>query len=185
MPNKSGTSEAPFDKMIYPIVKYTDPVLETEAARVTEFDTPELHKLIADMFESMYAAKGVGLAAPQIGISRRIAVIDTSVGENEADKLVLINPEVLRVEGKQTGEEGCLSIPGFREQVRRAKRVTVRAQDVRGGVFEKTGEDLLARAFLHEIDHLHGRLYISHISALKRDLIRRKVRKLAKAGEWT
>jgi len=127
----------------------------------------------------------VGLAAPQIGFSRKIAVIDISNAENPADKLVLINPRILRVEGKQEGEEGCLSIPGFREQVKRGKRVTVRAQDAKGEYFEKTGEDLLARAFLHETDHLYGKLYISHISALKRDLIRRKVRKLAKAGEWT
>ncbi len=171
--------------MVYPIVKYGDPVLEREAEDVTDFDTPELNKFLEDMFESMYAAKGVGLAAPQIGISRKIAVIDISNAEIPAEKLVLINPTILRVEGKQEGEEGCLSIPGFREQVRRGKRVTVRAQDAKGEVFEKTGEDLLARAFLHETDHLYGRLYISHISALKRDLIRRKVRKLAKAGEWT
>jgi peptide deformylase len=136
------------------------------------------------MFESMYAAKGVGLAAPQIGFSRKIAVIDISNAENPADKLVLINPRILRVEGKQEGEEGCLSIPGFREQVKRGKRATVRAQDAKGEVFEKTGEDLLARAILHETDHLYGKLYIGHISALKRDLIRRKVRKLVKAGEW-
>jgi len=171
--------------MIYPIVKYGDPVLEKQGETVTEFDTAELHKLIDDMFESMYAAKGVGLAAPQIGVSRRIAVIDTSLGENPDDMLVLINPEIVRVEGKQVGEEGCLSIPGFREEVKRAKRVTVRAQDTRGETFEKIGEDLLARAFLHETDHLNGKLYITHISALKRDLIRRKVRKLARAGEWT
>ena len=171
--------------MVYSIVKYGDPVLEREAEAVTEFDTPELHQFLEDMFESMYAAKGVGLAAPQIGFSRKIAVIDISNAENPADKLVLINPKILHVEGKQEGEEGCLSIPGFREQVKRGKRVTVRAQDAKGEVFEKTGEDLLARAFLHETDHLHGKLYISHISALKRDLIRRKVRKLVKAGEWT
>jgi peptide deformylase len=170
--------------MVYPIVKYGNPVLESEAEDVTEFGTPELDQFLADMFESMYAAKGVGLAAPQIGFSRKIAVIDISNAENPADKLVLINPKILRVEGKQVGEEGCLSIPTFREQVKRGKRVTVRAQDARGEFFEKTGEDLLARAFLHETDHLHGKLYISHISALKRDLIRRKVRKLVKAGEW-
>src|SRR5215467_4498406 len=146
--------------MVYPIVKFGDPVLETEAADVTEFDSPELDKFLEDMFESMYAAKGVGLAAPQIGISRKIAVIDVSNGENPADKLVLINPEVMRVEGKQVGEEGCLSIPGFREQVKRGKRVTVRAQDAKGEFFEMTGEDLLARAFQHETDHLYGRLYI-------------------------
>jgi len=171
--------------MVYPIVKFGDPVLEREADNVTEFDTPELHKFLEDMFESMYAAKGVGLAAPQIGFSRKIAVIDVSNAENPADKLVLINPKILRVEGKQEGEEGCLSIPGFREQVKRGKRVTVSAQNALGQPFEMTGEDLLARAFLHETDHLYGRLYISHISALKRDLIRRKVRKLVKAGEWT
>ena len=170
--------------MVYPIVKLFDPVLEREAEAVTEFDTPELHKLVNDMFESMYAAKGVGLAAPQIGISRKIAVIDTSVGENPDDKLVLINPKILKSEGKQTGEEGCLSIPGFREQVSRGKRTTVRAQNVKGEWFEMSGEDLLARAFQHEIDHLHGKLYIKHISALKRDLIKRKVKKLVKAGEW-
>ena len=170
--------------MVYPIVKYGDPVLEREADEVTDFGTPELEQFLEDMFESMYAAKGVGLAAPQLGFSRKISVIDISNAENPADKLVLINPQIVRMEGKQVGEEGCLSIPTFREQVKRAKRVTVRAQDAKGEFFEKTGEDLLARAFLHETDHLHGKLYISHISALKRDLIRRKVRKLVKAGEW-
>jgi len=171
--------------MVYPIVKYGDPVLETPAATITEFDTPELRKLVEDMFESMYAAKGVGLAATQIGISKRIAVIDTSLGENHTEKLVLINPEIVKIEGQQVGEEGCLSIPGFREQVRRGNRVTVKAQNEKGEWFEKTGEELLARAFLHETDHLNGVLYINHVSMLKRDLIRRKIRKLAKAGEWT
>jgi peptide deformylase len=170
--------------MVYPIVKFGDPVLEREADTVSEFDTPELHKLVADMFESMYAAKGVGLAAPQIGIGRKIAVIDTSNGEREEDKLVLINPKILKVEGKQVGEEGCLSIPGFREQVRRAKRVTIHAQNTKGEAFEQTGEDLLARAFLHETEHLLGRLYITHISALKRDLMKRKIKKLQRAGDW-
>ncbi len=171
--------------MVYPIVKYGDPVLEKEAEGVTDFDTPELRQFIDDMFESMYAHKGVGLAAPQIGFSRKIAVIDTSNGEDPGQKLVLINPRIVKIEGRQQGEEGCLSIPGFREQVKRGKRVTVRAQNVLGEWFEMTGEDLLARAFLHETDHLMGRLYISHVSALKRDLIRRKVRKLQKAGEWS
>src|SRR5262245_1827562 len=171
--------------MVYPIVKYGDPVLERPADTVIEFDTPELHKFLEDMFESMYAAKGVGLAAPQIGVARRIAVIDCSVGEDPAQKIVLINPQIIRVEGKQKGEEGCLSIPGFREEVSRGQKVTVRAQDAKGETFEQTGEDLLARAFLHETDHLFGKLYISHISALKRDLIRRRIRKLVKAGEWS
>lgn len=170
--------------MVYQIVFYPDPVLDKQADRIEEFDTPELNKLVDDMFESMYAAKGVGLAAPQIGVSKRITVIDLSVGENESEKMVLINPEIIGRQGVQTGEEGCLSLPGFREQVTRANRVTIRAQDAKGKVFERTGEELLARAFLHETDHLNGRLYISHVSALKRDLIRRKVRKLIKVGEW-
>jgi peptide deformylase len=171
--------------MTHSIVLYGEPVLEKQAAPVTEFDTPELHQLIEDMFESMYAAKGVGLAAPQIGIAKRITVIDLSVAEDPQQKIVLINPEIIRKEEFQTGEEGCLSLPGFREQVTRPNSVTVRAQNTKGEWFEMNGEELLARAFCHEIDHLNGRLYISHVSALKRDLIRRKVRKLIKAGEWS
>jgi len=170
--------------MIYPIVKYGQPVLEQKGADVTAFDSEELHKLIEDMFESMYAAKGVGLAAPQIGVSKRLAVIDIATGEDPAQKIVLINPVIVKIEGSQKSEEGCLSLPTFREDVTRPRVVTVKAQDVAGKTFEMTGEDLLARAFLHETDHLAGKLYISHISALKRDLIRRKVRKLQKAGEW-
>jgi peptide deformylase len=150
---------------------------------VTEFDD-ELKILVADMFESMYEAKGVGLAAPQIGISKRLAVIDVSFKENPREKLVLANPEIIHTEGKQNQSEGCLSIPDFRENVTRANKVTVRAQDINGKWYEKTGEELLARAFLHETDHLNGKLYISHLSALKRDLIKRKIRKLVKAGEW-
>ena len=169
--------------MIYPIVKYGNPVLEKPAEPVTEFDG-ELKKLVDDMFESMYEAKGVGLAAPQIGISKRLAVIDITFKEDPNAKLVLANPQVIHKEGKQRQSEGCLSIPEFREQVTRANRVTVRAQDVNGNWYEKTGEELLARAFLHEIDHLDGRLYISHISALKRDLMKRKIRKMMKTGEW-
>ena len=175
--------------MIHKIVKYGDPVLEREGENVKDFGTPELREFVDDMFESMYAAKGVGLAAPQLGISRKITVIDISGGLNEegvppAEKIVLINPKIIAKEGKQVGEEGCLSIPGFREQVRRAKKVTVRAQNVEGEWFEKTGEDLLARAMQHEIDHLHGILFITHISPLKRDLIKRKIKKMVKAGEW-
>lgn len=169
--------------MIYPIVKFGDPVLEKTAAPVTVFDD-ELEKLVEDMFESMYAAHGVGLAAPQIGISKHLAVIDVTFKEDPSAKLVLANPQIIHTEGRQRGNEGCLSIPEFREEVTRAKKVTVRAQDINGKWFEKTGEDLLARAFLHETDHLNGKLYISHISALKRDLIKRKIRKMVKAGEW-
>src|SRR5580658_5315383 len=170
--------------MVYPIVKLGDPVLEREAADIKEFDTPELHQLVADMFDSMYAAKGVGLAATQIGVSKKIAVIDVSNGEKPEEKLVIINPKIVKVEGRQTGEEGCLSIPGFREQVRRGKRVTIRAQNIKGEEFEMTGEDLLARAFQHETDHLYGRLYFTHISTLKREVMRRKVKKLQRDGEW-
>lgn len=170
--------------MIYPIVKYGQPVLEQVGDVITEFETPELNKLIEDMFESMYAAKGVGLAAPQIGLAKKIAVIDITCGEDTSQKLVLINPEIIGREGSQRGEEGCLSLPTFREDVTRPRVVTVRAMDVKGKPFEMTGEDLLARAFVHETDHLNGKLYITHVSPLKRDLIRRKVRKLQKAGEW-
>jgi peptide deformylase len=169
--------------MIYPIVKFGNPVLEKPAEKVTVFDD-ELKKLVDDMFESMYAAHGVGLAAPQIGISRRIAVVDVTFQEDVKAKLVLVNPEIIHTEGKHTQSEGCLSIPDFRENVKRSLKVTIRAQDVHGKFFERTGEELLARAFQHETDHLNGKLYISHISALKRDLIKRKIRKLVKAGEW-
>ncbi len=169
--------------MILRIRKYGDPVLETKADPVTEFDG-ELRQLAADMFETMYANKGVGLAAPQVGVSRRLAVIDPSAGEDEAAKIVLVNPEILVKEGTQIGEEGCLSIPGFREDVKRAWRVRVRAQDLDGKFFETEGEELLARAIQHEIDHLDGILFLQHLSLLKRDLIKRKIRKLVKAGEW-
>ena len=169
--------------MIYPIVKFGNPVLEKPAEPVTEFGE-DLKKLVEDMFESMYAARGVGLAAPQIGISKRLAVIDVTFKDDPAARLILANPEIIHKEGKQTQSEGCLSIPEFREPLTRANKVTVRAQDVNGKWFEKTGEELLARAFLHETDHLNGRLYISHLSALKRDLMKRKIRKLMKAGQW-
>ncbi len=169
--------------MIYPIVKYGDPVLETPAKTITEFDD-ELRKLADDMFESMYAAHGVGLAAPQIGISKRLVVIDISFKEDPEAKMVLVNPEIVHTEGRQRSSEGCLSLPDFREEVTRANVVTIKAQGLDGKWFEKTGEGLLARAFLHETDHVNGKLYISHISALKRDLMKRKIRKLVRAGEW-
>lgn len=169
--------------MVYKIVKYGEPVLENEAEPVTAFDE-ELKKLTDDMFESMYAAHGVGLAAPQIGIAKRLAVIDVTCGEDPNEKLVLCNPEILHAEGKQSSEEGCLSLPSFRAPVTRPDKVTVHAQDLQGNWFEKTGEGLLARALLHETDHLHGRLFITHLSALRRDLIKRKIKKLVKAGDW-
>jgi peptide deformylase len=169
--------------MIYPIVKFGNPVLEKPAEPVSKFDG-ELKKLVEDMFESMYAAHGVGLAAPQVGIARRLAVIDITFKEDPDAKLVLVNPEIIHSEGRHTQNEGCLSIPEFREPVMRPRKVTIRAQDIHGRFFEKTGEELLARAFVHETDHLNGELYIHHLSALKRDMIKRKIRKLIKAGEW-
>ena len=170
--------------MVYPITLYGDPVLETPAATVTEFNE-DLKKLVEDMFESMYAAHGVGLAAPQIGIGKRITVIDVTFKEDPSAKLVLINPEIIHTEGRQRGTEGCLSLPEFREDVTRPNKVTVRAQDAEGNWFEHTGEELLARALMHETEHLQGRLYISHISGLKRDLMKRKIKKLMRAGEWS
>lgn len=169
--------------MIYPIVKYGAGVLEQETQPVTAFDE-KLAKLVEDMFESMYAAHGVGLAAPQIGLSLKLVVIDITSGKEPAAKLVLANPEILYTEGVQKEEEGCLSLPGFHADVRRPMRVTIKARDATGKEYTKTGEGLLARAFCHETDHLHGKLFISHLSVLKRDLIRRKVRKLVKAGDW-
>jgi peptide deformylase len=169
------------------VVRYlNNPNLERPAQAITEFDTPELHQLIDDMFETMYASHGLGLAAPQIDVHKRLTVIDTSGGEAdvEPNKVILINPEIIVKEGKQTGEEGCLSIPGFREDVRRHKRVTVRAHDVKGELFEVSGEDLMARAMQHEIDHLNGILFLSHLSPLKREVIKRKIKKKIAAGEW-
>jgi peptide deformylase len=169
--------------MIHPIVKYGDPVLETPAKPVETFDE-KLAELVADMFESMYAAQGVGLAAPQVGRGLRLSVIDVTVGKNPEAKIVIANPEIIHTEGEQREEEGCLSVPGFRGHVVRPQFVTVRAQDATGKQFEMRGEGLLARAFCHEIDHLYGTLFITHLSMLKRDMIRRKIRKLQKAGDW-
>ena len=173
--------------MTHKVVRYLNNAnLERPAQAITEFDTPELHQLIEDMFETMYASHGLGLAAPQIDVHKRLTVIDTSGGEKdvEPNKVILINPEIIHKEGKQTGEEGCLSIPGFREDVRRHKRVTVRAHNVKGEIFEVSGEDLMARAMQHEIDHLNGILFLAHLSPLKREVIRRKIKKLMQAGEW-
>src|SRR5580692_5522032 len=169
--------------MIHPIVKYGDPVLETPSKTIEKFDG-ELQMLVGDMFESMYAAQGVGLAAPQIGIGLRVAVIDVSNGKNAEAKIVCANPEIIHAEGEQREEEGCLSLPGFRGYVARPQYVTIRAYDMSGKEYEMRGEGLLARAFCHEIDHLHGTLFITHLGMLKRDMIKRKIRKMKKAGEW-
>ena len=169
--------------MIYPIVKYGREVLEKPANPVVDFDG-KLEKLVADMFETMYAANGVGLAAPQIGLALRLSVIDTTVGEDPKSKLVLVNPELISVEGEHVQEEGCLSLPDFRAKTPRPERATVRAQDIHGQEFTMTGEGLLARAFCHEIDHLNGKLFIHHLGRLKRESIKRRVRIMMKAGEW-
>jgi peptide deformylase len=199
MPNKSTSSElimtvketqaaapqvaqAPV-RTIYKIVKYGDPVLEKPGATIKKFDA-ELEKLAEDMFATLYASQGVGLAAPQIGKSIRLTVVDITTGKNPEAKIVMVNPEIIHAEGEVREEEGCLSIPGFRGYVVRPQFVTVRAQNAKGETFEIRGENLLARAFCHELDHLNGVLFLQHLSMLKRDLIRRKIKKLRKQGEW-
>jgi peptide deformylase len=170
-------------RKIYPIVKFGDPILEKPTASVQKFDA-DLEGLAEDMFASMYAAQGVGLAAPQIGKSLRLAVVDVTGGNNPEAKIILVNPEVIHAEGEVREEEGCLSVPGFRGYVIRPQFVTVKAQNAKGESFEIRGENLLARAFCHEIDHLNGVLFLQHLSMLKRDLIKRKIKKLRKQGEW-
>ena len=199
MPNKSANSElivtagevraaepqlaqAPVRK-IHKIVKYGDPVLEKPTPVVKKFDE-QLAQIAEDMFATMYAAQGVGLAAPQIGKSLRLAVVDVTTGKNPEAKIVMVNPEIIHAEGEVREEEGCLSIPGFRGYVVRPQFVTVRAQNAKGETFKIRGENLLARAFCHELDHLNGVLFLQHLSMLKRDLIRRKIKKLRKQGEW-
>ncbi|MGD0902788.1 MAG: peptide deformylase [Terracidiphilus sp.] len=169
--------------MILKIVKYPEPVLSQPGEPVSEFDD-ELRKLVADMFETTYASKGIGLAAPQVGVSKRLTVIDLSLGQNPKEKLVLANPEIIFSEGKAYEEEGCLSFPDIREKVVRAAKVRVRAQDENGKWFEMDGEDLLSRCLQHEIDHVDGMLFIFRMSALKRDLNLRKIRKLQREGKW-
>jgi peptide deformylase len=168
---------------IHEVVKWPDPVLTKPAEPVTVFDA-KLKKLTDEMFESMYAAQGIGLAAPQIALSQRITVIDVSFKKNPEEKLVLINPEIIEREGKQLEEEGCLSLPDIREKVTRAAKVKVRAQNVNGEWFEVEGDELLARALQHEIDHLDGVLFIDRLSRLKRDLVIRRIKKAIKNGEW-
>lgn len=170
-------------RKIYPIVKYGDPILEKPTGAVKKFDA-EFEQLTEDMFASMYAAQGVGLAAPQIGMTLRVAVVDVTTGKNPEAKIVLANPEIIHAEGEVREEEGCLSIPGFRGYVMRPQFVTVRAQNAKGEAFEIRAENLMARAFCHEIDHLNGILFLQHLSMLKRDLIKRKIKKLKKQGEW-
>ena len=168
---------------IHEVVKYPDPVLAKPSEKVTEF-TPELAEFVEEMFETMYAAQGIGLAAPQIAVSKQITVIDISFKERPEDKIALINPEVIDRRGKQYEDEGCLSLPEIYEKVQRDEWVKVRAQNVKGEFFEVEGEELLSRALQHEIDHLHGILFLDHLSLLKRDLVLRRIKKLQKAGDW-
>ena len=169
--------------MILKIVKYPDPVLSRPGEPITEFND-ELRKLVADMFETTYASQGIGLAAPQVGVSKRLTVVDLSVGKVPEDKLVLINPEIIFSDDKLYEEEGCLSFPDIREKVVRHAKVRIRAQDEKGKWFEMDGEDVLSRCFQHEIDHVDGMLFIFRMSALKRDLVQRKIRKLIREDKW-
>ena len=169
--------------MILDIVKYGDPVLSTRAEEVTEFNA-ELRKLVDDMFETMYGAPGVGLAAPQVGLLKRLFVMDCTSGRDKKRKLALINPVIEHEEGEQTGDEGCLSFPGIYVEVKRAARVVVRAQDIDGSPFTLDLMDLEARCVAHETDHLDGEVFISYLSPLKRDLVKRKIKKRIKQGDW-
>jgi peptide deformylase len=168
---------------ILPIVRYPHDVLLNETEEVRAI-TPDLEQLVRDMIETMHAAPGVGLAANQVGVAKRVAVVDLSVGEDAGQLLVLINPRVIENSGGYVDDEGCLSLPGFTERVRRPDRCVIEAMDLEGRVRRLEGHELLARAFNHEIDHLDGRLFIEHLSTLKRRLIRRKVSKKLREGDW-
>jgi peptide deformylase len=164
------------------IVTYPNPVLETPGEPVTVFDE-KLKKLVKNMFETMDAASGVGLAAPQVGVSRRLFVMDCSGGRDPQQRVALINPTVLTIEGEQNGDEGCLSFPGVFFPVKRSLRAVVRAQDVNGELFELDGMDLTARCMLHETDHCDGIVFIDHTTVLKREMVKRKMRRLAKMAK--
>ncbi len=166
-----------------PIVKYPEPVLNTRAREVTSIDS-EVHRLVADMIETMHAAPGVGLAANQVGVLLRVAVVDLSVGKDPSALVVLINPRVLSSDGQQVDEEGCLSIPGITEMVPRPLRTEVEALNLEGRPLRIRGEGLMARALLHEIDHLDGVLFLDRLSPLKRRLLRKKIHKLIRDGDW-
>lgn len=169
--------------MIRPILKYGAPELEKGSREITSFDN-ELRELAEDMLETMYAAPGVGLAAPQVGVNLRLIVVDPTAGEEQGYQTILANPEIVDRLGHQKEEEGCLSFPGVTTLVDRPEHVRVRAKDLEGNEVELEAEGLMARALCHEIDHLDGVLFINRVSALKRDIIKRKIRKLRKNGEW-
>jgi len=168
---------------VLPIVKYGNDVLRRRAENVTDFDDA-LQRFIDDMVDTMYAAPGIGLAANQIGDSRRVAVVDLSVGKRPGELHVLINPEIEKIEGIVTEDEGCLSIPDFTETVARPEQMHVRFVDRNGQPRDMWGQGLMARALSHEIDHLDGRMFIDRLRGFKRDRIVRKIQKLAKAGMW-
>jgi peptide deformylase len=168
---------------VLPIRKYGDDVLRRPTALVTDIDAP-LHRLIDDMIETMYAAPGVGLAANQVGVSKRLMIIDLSVGKRPGECHVFINPEIVETTGEITEEEGCLSIPDFVEVVTRPERVKLRYLDRNGETREMWGEGLMARAMCHEIDHLEGTLFVDHLRGFKKDRILKKIARLAKSGMW-
>lgn len=169
--------------MLRPILRLGDSIL-TEPAKPVEALTPEIEALVNDMIETMYAAPGIGLAAPQVGVSLRVFVVDLSVGRDPAALKVMINPEFVEREGMQLEEEGCLSIPGFTATVARPKRVVVKGLDREGTEYRLEGTGLLARALQHEMDHLQSCLFVDRLRGISRDLILRKVKKLSKAGKW-
>ncbi len=166
------------------IVRYPESVLFTIGKPILDFDA-KLKTLVEDMFETMYAAKGVGLAAPQVAVSSRLFVMDCSGGEDEKQKIAAINPEIIMHEGEQIGDEGCLSFPGLYQQIQRNMRAIVRAQDVDGNWFELDGEELTARCILHETDHCDGIIFLDRMTILKREMAKRKIKKLQKTGEWS
>jgi peptide deformylase len=168
---------------VRPIVRWGEPVLHRPSEPVAAIDS-DVHRLLDDMVETMYAAPGIGLAAPQIGVPRRVIVIDLSVGEDKSQLIKLVNPEFVLKEGEQRHEEGCLSIPGFGGTPVRPARVVVKGLDPDGTERTYEGTELLARAFCHEIDHIDGLLFVDRLTPLKRDLLTRKLRKKAKTGDW-
>jgi peptide deformylase len=169
--------------MIVPILKYGAPELRAESSKIDTFNG-ELEKIVKNLFDTMYGSPGIGLAAAQVGLNIQLATIDLSVGEEADKKLVLCNPEIISTEGEQKSDEGCLSIPDFSDTVTRPQKMTVRGFDLHGEEFTIEAEGLLARCLSHEIDHMKGVLFVDHLSSLKRALIRNKIKKLAKAGEW-
>jgi len=168
---------------ILPILRYPHEILLTESNEVRAI-TPDIERLVKDMIETMHAAPGVGLAANQIGVNLRVAVVDLTAGEKPGEILVLVNPRVLENIGVYVEDEGCLSLPGFTEAVKRPERCVIEAMDLDGRVRTLEGNGLMARAFNHEIDHLNGRLFIEHLTPLKRRLIKKKVQKRIRAGDW-